>query len=1029
MGVAGFYRWLVQRYPLIRKCLDIPSRPKFNNLYIDFNCIIYNALRMVSASNTNLEPLFDEVCRYLDLLVQIIRPETVLFIAVDGPAPFAKCAQQRTRRFLAARDSKGGSFDTTCISVGTEFMEKMNQRLIEFIKTRSKEDQIWMKPQIIYSSHRVPGEGEHKFFDYIRTQMRLNSEITEKIVHCVYSPDADLIFLGLQTKLPYFYILREQDSWVGPNEGVGNGKLNKLKATESDFELLCLSICREFFHLEYKGNPDVNRTIDDFAVFCFLIGNDFIPHFSEISIKDEAFEMIIQTYQNAIMSKGLYLIDDDGKINKKVLKQLLLSWVQSKTTKSGSKNKVPANEKSNEDAIKEQLNEDAINYLRNKYPEEYAKDPIDLERRLSFAILDSFDWVFHYYTKGCPSWTWHFPYFYAPHLVTIAKYCEEHVSKFDLDRPPLPLEQLLCILPPQSSKFLPEAAQHLMTSPELKQFYPSTFDVDLNGRRYEHEGVVLIPFVDIQLIREEVQKIHNQLTEEEIVRNTIACDLLIGNGESRNFSIETDIPTPPKEPPTCLPSLFCANFSFSGLLRKLKVNIFKTPSTANSLFLTQYTSPKKVPTLAQQVECLLNAPVLIGWPYLFPALVMEIFDAHGNVINKDGPKKLSEQSAKQKIAMLTQKFKQQLAIDINNTSIVLVVKSLISTRMNEDLYKFQPRLIYYPYQLSVSCHHPGYAQRFVTPSIPLPQVGSIAVIIDGPNQSKKCIIKSIDVDNKEAEILVLNNEKPLLDLCDIFANDEKQWDPIDPILGNCQIDYDQARMFLSSIPLSDKTSALADVAFTAFADKKVLDGFVRKNGDNYEFTKEFQYQLFEYITSEVVGCLMECIRDLQPEKRPKVLFSDIYPKVKPKDKQATIARLAQYLKDKCISQFFLIDESISTVSQTTLQAIELKLNTQPKHQQQEETESTIYEKFDNLIWPGKPKMFLQKRCEKGSRVINLTHTGPIPFGERGYVVSVDKFNYQYHIILDNECQYATNLRKRLTSKRGYIAKIDDLYFY
>ena len=74
-------------------------------------------------------------------------------------------------------------------------------------------------------------------------------------------------------------------------------------------------------------------------------------------------------------------------------------------------------------------------------------------------------------------------------------------------------------------------------------------------------------------------------------------------------------------------------------------------------------------------------------------------------------------------------------------------------------------------------------------------------------------------------------------------------------------------------------------------------------------------------------------------------------------------------------------------------------------------------------------MFLQKRCEKGSRVINLTHTGPIPFGERGYVVSVDKFNYQYHIILDNECQYATNLRKRLTSKRGYIAKIDDLYFY
>ena len=97
MGVPGFFRWLVNRYPLTRQCMHDPSRPKFNNLYVDMNGIFYKAAEVTHIKVNHLTPDFAaEMCRYLDMLVQFCRPMDTLFIAVDGCAPSAKNLQQRS---------------------------------------------------------------------------------------------------------------------------------------------------------------------------------------------------------------------------------------------------------------------------------------------------------------------------------------------------------------------------------------------------------------------------------------------------------------------------------------------------------------------------------------------------------------------------------------------------------------------------------------------------------------------------------------------------------------------------------------------------------------------------------------------------------------------------------------------------------------------------------------------------------------------------------------------------------------------
>lgn len=131
-------------------------------------------------------------------------------------------------------------------------------------------------------------------------------------------------------------------------------------------------------------------------------------------------------------------------------------------------------------------------------------------------------WNMLYYYEGVASWSWFYPYHYAPHISDLAEFMGGFVSgPFELALPLKPLEQLMAVLPPASAKLVPLPLAALMTAADspVRAFYPTDFVTDANGKKASWEAIVKIPFIDEALLLPAIVAKYPQLRAEELARN------------------------------------------------------------------------------------------------------------------------------------------------------------------------------------------------------------------------------------------------------------------------------------------------------------------------------------------------------------------------------------------------------------------------------------------------------------------------------------------------------------------------------
>ncbi|XP_058517368.1 5'-3' exoribonuclease 1 isoform X3 [Ochotona princeps] len=487
----------------------------------------------------------------------------------------AKEAEEKIKKAIEKGETlpTEARFDSNCITPGTEFMARLHEHLKYFVNMKISTDKSWQGVTIYFSGHETPGEGEHKIMEFIRSE-KAKPDHDPNTRHCLYGLDADLIMLGLTSHEAHFSLLREEVRF-------GGKKTQRVCAPEeTTFHLLHLSLMREYIDYEFSAlkkkitfKYDIERIIDDWILMGFLVGNDFIPHLPHLHINHDALPLLYGTYITILPELGGY-INESGHLNlprfEKYLVKLSdfdrehfsevfvdLKWFESKVGNKylneaagiaaeeaknfKEKKKLKGQENSlcwaaldkNEvitckDNLEDETEDDDLfetefrQYKRTYYMTKMGVDVVsdDFLADQAACYVQAIQWILHYYYHGVQSWSWYYPYHYAPFLSDIRNISSLKIH-FELGKPFKPFEQLLAVLPAASKNLLPACYQHLMTSEDspIIEYYPPDFKTDLNGKQQEWEAVVLIPFIDEKRLLEAMEACNHSLKKEERKRN------------------------------------------------------------------------------------------------------------------------------------------------------------------------------------------------------------------------------------------------------------------------------------------------------------------------------------------------------------------------------------------------------------------------------------------------------------------------------------------------------------------------------
>lgn len=573
MGIPAFFGKLVSNHPEIVQTIDHVTQYGFrkkvikhnisrpDNFYLDANSIIYDTAYALqkdfpySKSNDHIftDLLCDAICKKIELYNTVLSPTQLLFIALDGVAPRAKLEQQRTRRykgwfikqFLSKFKQSNEEWNTTSITPGTVFMDKLHFKLMSYFNDAYK----FGVNNIIVSSATESGEGEHKIFDFIRTIA--NKDCSSVI----YGLDADLIVLSLAHTnfCNGIYLFRETPHFIKQiNSNLLPNELYLL-----NIDLLRSTVCRDMTYKLNINESEEYRLILDYVLLTFFMGNDYMPHLPSFNLRSNALEKVIKAYKK--LGPNSYLIDliseKEMKIKWSNLRNLFkeLALIESELLQDEHEKRDKLENKMNKfDNIKTNyqqflydksfllpeevdskidisiIEKDIDNIpIKNRNAEKFinpsepdwknryyhvlfnlSSPAIDLHiKEINIyckKYLEALEWTLAYYMTGCKDWNWYYPFTYGPlmcDLVDATPILDTEFIQYNMSSPLRPLVQLAYVLPENALNLLPNYVKDKLLE-RLPECYGSTYKFNWHYCRYFWESHVDFPPINLNTINE-----------------------------------------------------------------------------------------------------------------------------------------------------------------------------------------------------------------------------------------------------------------------------------------------------------------------------------------------------------------------------------------------------------------------------------------------------------------------------------------------------------------------------------------------
>jgi 5'-3' exonuclease len=557
MGIPYYFSYLIKNHNLIISKLQFLNN-NIANLFLDCNSLIYDSLDFTKfqAKDQFESYIIENVIIKIEEIIKAINPSDTVYIAFDGVPPFAKISQQKNRRYKSAYQSNlfktEALWDSCAITPGTRFMEDLNNALCLHFKNakyvNTANSSSAHKPlNVILSLSDEPGEGEHKLFEYIRqTTTIANSNSV------IYGMDADLIMLSLNhlKYTQHIYLYRETpvfisslDKSLSENEKyiININLLGSIIYREITNDIIMNSDTPDWLReAQFTVDISFNKThnsgfynkIEDYIFICFMLGNDFLPHFPALNIRLNGFTVLLECYKKLFGANDFLLTNNTINWHnfKKYIKALaeheetFIKEVYSIREKQGRKFYPETNEQ--EIAFKfsttpswERNIETFINPYEEDWTHRYYYSLLSINSNkpdynkhietLCTNYLQTLQWVYNYYSSSCKNWTLYFKYNYPPLLSDLYSYIPYFNSEFVIaeNNDVLNDKLLLChVLPKKSLCLLPSEIHNYLLN-NYEYLYKTDYNIVYAFCKYFYEGHVIFPEFNIDEFNKSIKKL------------------------------------------------------------------------------------------------------------------------------------------------------------------------------------------------------------------------------------------------------------------------------------------------------------------------------------------------------------------------------------------------------------------------------------------------------------------------------------------------------------------------------------------